>query len=359
MPNIMLNLLDSYHLMATVEEVVHTPSFFKDRYFPTGAEDIFSADKVLVEYRDGDEEMAPFVSQRVRDIPVDRGGYAMHELQPAYIGLSRLLTADQLTQRGFGEAIYPNSTPAERAARLLLQDFSDLDKRIRRREEWMAVQTMLNNGLDMQEYIDKETKGPVNHIRFYDTHSDHKYTPSKRWSSAENKFFADVRAMAEALTTRGLPATDLVLGSDVADAILENAKVRELLDRNSGIIVGTVNPTIDASGVTHMGTLNFGGHHLNVISVSETYRDDETGLTKYFFPTTSAMVTAPACGRTMYGQITQMDYGSTEFTTYAKERVPKLIVDQDHDERKLRLGCRPITVPRNYCPYIVADNLVD
>ena len=52
-----------FHLMASVEAVTHVPSFFKDRYFPTSAEDIIAADKVLVEYRDGDEEMAPFVNR--------------------------------------------------------------------------------------------------------------------------------------------------------------------------------------------------------------------------------------------------------------------------------------------------------
>ncbi len=358
MPDILLNLLDSYHLLAIVEEVTRAPSFFRNRYFPTGAEDIFSADEVLVEYSNGDEEMAPFVSRRVGDIPVDRGGYEMHTLKPAYIGLSRLLTADQLTQRGFGEAIYPNSTPAQRAARLLLQDFTDLDRRIARREEWMAVQTMLNNGLNMQEYIDESTKGETLHVRYYSENSDHKYTPAAKWDSATSKFFSDVRAMAEALTSRGLPATDLVLGVDVADAITDDPKVRELLDKNSGIIVGTVDPTIDVQGVTHMGTLNFGGHKLNVICASETYKD-KTGKNTQYFPATSAMVTAPNCGHTLYGQITQLDYGSTDFTTYAKDRVPKLVIDQDHDLRKLRLGSRPITAPRSYCPYIVAENVVD
>ena len=355
--NININLLDSYHLMASVEEVTHVPSFFKDRYFPTGAEDIFAADKVLVEYRNGDEEMAPFVSRRVGSIPVERGGYEIHEIQPAYIGLSRILTADQLTQRGFGEAILPNTTPAQRAARLIHNDFIDLDKRIRRREEWMAVQTMLNNGLDMQVYLNGETKGEMLHIRYYDQKSDHKYTVAKRWSSAEGRMMADVRAMAMSLASRGLSAVDLVVGSTVADYMLDDAKIRELLDKNSGVIIGEINP-VTGNGVTHLGALNFGGFRLNVICDEQTYRD-ESGKTVSFFPATSAMVSAPDCGHTMYGQITQMDYGSAEFTTYAKERVPKLIVDNPHDQRELRLGTRPLTAPRNYCPYISADNVVD
>ena len=152
-----LNFFDNYLLQAITEEIVPETSFFRDRYFPTEAGDIFAADKVLTEYQKGDRKMACFVAPRVGDIPVERKGYAIHEYQPAYIAPSRLLTIDDLSKRGFGEAIFPGSTPAERAARLQLRDLTDLDRRIRRLEEWMAVQTMINNGCTMQEYVDANT----------------------------------------------------------------------------------------------------------------------------------------------------------------------------------------------------------
>lgn len=60
----------------------------------------------------------------------------------------------------------------------------------------------------------------------------------------------------------------------------------------------------------------------------------------------------------MYGSITQMDYGKTDYTTYAAKRVAKLVVDQDKDTRKLRLGCRPLAAPKTYCPYIYAADVV-
>lgn len=140
--------------MAIVEEIVPKQTFFKDRYFPTGDDDIFASDKVLTEYRNGDRKMAAFVSSRAGDIPMERRGFEIHEYQPAFIAPSRLLTQDDLRKRGFGEAIYANSTPAQRAARLQRDDLSDMDIRITRREEWMAVQTMINNSCTMQSYID-------------------------------------------------------------------------------------------------------------------------------------------------------------------------------------------------------------
>ena len=208
----------------------------------------------------------------------------------------------------------PKWTPAQRAARLQRDDLSDMDIRITRREEWMAVQTMINNSCTMQSYIDDKTEGEKLYVQFYDTTSDHAYTVSTKWNATDEKgaaFFSDVKNMCRKLSKRGLRAADLVIGSDVADAILALTDVKSLLDRNSGIIIGTIDQQLSPyDGVTYMGTLNFGGFRLNVICVDETYVDD-SGAEQRYFPATSAMVTAPDCGHMMYGQITQIDYGST------------------------------------------------
>ena len=106
-----------------------------------------------------------------------------------------------------------------------------------------------------------------------------------------------------------------------------------------------------------MGVINFGGFRLNLFDVSESYVADNGNDTAYF-PAKSAMVSAPGCGHMMYGSVTQIDFGSTEFTTHAAKRVPKFVVDQAKDVRKLRLATRPLAAPKNYCPYIYAANVI-
>ena len=355
---ILINFFDNVILQAISEEIVPKVSFFKDRYFPTGAGDIFKANEVLTEYRSGDRKLAAFVDQKAGDIPIGRRSYEVHSYKPAYIAPSRLLTLDELTKRGFGEALYPGMDEAQRAARLLADDMNDMENRIARREEWMAAETMIGNGCVMQEYIDGATKGDSLVVKFYDGTSDHTYTASKKWNENGGDFWGDVKAMCRMLSARGLPAKDLILGTDVADYILTDERTRQLLDKNSGIIVGEIRQQLTQyDGVVFMGTLNFGGFMLNVFSVDETY-EDETGKSARYFPATAAMVTAPDCGHMMYGSITQMDYGKTDYTTYAAKRVAKLVVDQDKDTRKLRLGCRPLAAPKTYCPYIYAADVV-
>ena len=353
-----IDFFSTYTLMAITEEIVPRTGFFKDRYFPTGAGDIFASDKVLTAYRKGDRKMAAFVAPRVGDIPMDRRGYAIREYVPAYIAPSRILTLDDLTKRGFGEAMYPGMTQAQRALQLQKDDLTDMEARIARREEWMAVQTMINNGCTMQEYIDDNTAGEQNVVQFYDSTSNHTYTVSNVWNGNSGDFFGDVKAMAKELAHRGLPAADLILGTDAADAILDIQKVRDLLDKNLAIEVGAINQQLTQyDGVAFMGTMNFGGFRLNLFDVSESYVNDSNQDTPYF-PAKSAMVTAPNCGHMMYGAINQIDYGSTEFTTHAAKRVPKFVVDQDKDIRKLRLASRPLAAPKNYCPYIYAANVI-
>lgn len=352
-----IDFFDTHVLAALMEEVRPVPMFFKNRYFPTAPEDIIDADKVITEYQRDGETIAAFVAPHVGDIPVAREGYEIREYQPPRIAPSRKLTLDDLEKRGFGEALYPGSAPAERAARLQIKDMTDLTNSIIRREEWMAVQTMINNGCTVQEYVDAKTVGEPKNIFYYDGSSNHTYTVANVWNGDSGDFFGDVRAMCELLASRGLDAADLVLGNETADAILALSAVRELLDKNSGIITGEIDQKLFGPGVSYMGWLNFGGFKLNVFNVSESYVD-YSGLRQKYFPATSALVTAPNCGHMVYGRITQIDFGSTEFSTYAAPRVAKLVVDGEHDIRKLRVTARPLAMPRNYCPYIYAANVV-
>lgn len=200
-------------------------------------------------------------------------------------------------------------------------------------------------------------KGKALSVKFYEGASDHLYTPAKPWECFM-EMRADIIAMCRMLSYRGLPAADLLLGTQTADAILQFDDLQRLLDKNSGIAIGAINEQLSAyTGVVFLGTINFGGFRLNLISVDESYEDD-AGRNQSYFPVDEAMVTAPGCGHLMYGQITQIDFGSTEYTSHPGVRVPKFTLDQDKDMRKLRLASRPLSAPRNYCPFIRGKKVV-
>jgi GNAT superfamily N-acetyltransferase len=352
-----IDLFDSYYMAGMVQSIVPQMTFFRDRYFPTGAADIFAADKVLVEYQDGDRRLAPFVVPRAGDIPIARGGYEVHEFETPSILPSRMLTLDDLQRRGFGEALFSGSTQAERARALHLRDLSDLDRRITRREEWMAVQTMINNGCTMTAYIDNATVGKTYDVFFYDTSGSNPaiYTAGDQWDDTNGDFWGDIEAMCGSLADRGLAAADLILGSTAANFVLSDETIAKKLD-NRRMEFGQIAPKITTPGVSWLGRLNFSGFELDIFSVRETYVDT-AGTTQKFFPAKSAMVTAPNCGHMMYAQISQIE-PDEQFHTFAMKRVPKFVVDRDKDTRKLRLGSRPLAAPLQKSPWIYAADVV-
>ena len=350
------DIFDTYYMAGMVQEIVPVQSFFRDRYFPTNAAtDIFNSNKVLVEYRDRDRAMAPFVVRRAGDIPVARGGYEIHEYEPPYIAPSRLLTLDDLQKRGYGEALYVGSTPAERARALQMQDLTELDARILRREEWMAAQTMINNGCTIVAYIDDDTVGETYDIFYFDASGGNpaKYTVSTKWDGG-GSFEGDVSAMVNDLLDRGLSAADLVIGTDVAAFLLDDETLLKKLD-NRRADFGRLAPRVRYPGVTWLGNLNFDGTDLDIFSVRETVRD-KSGTVR-LFPATAAMVTAPGCGHMMYGRIDQIE-DDNEYHSFAMQRVPKFVVDKDKDTRKLRLGSRPLAAPHCKAPWMYAENVV-
>ena len=362
--SVLVNILDTYYMAGLWEGLSPVPTFFRDRYFPTGAGDIYAADKVLVEYRDGDNAMAPFMVMGADPINVKREGYEIHEYSPTYVSQSRDLTADQLKQRGFGEAILSKSTEEERAAKLVSEDLALLERRFSRTEEFLCSQVMINNGFTIQEHLD-ETHTKLAELKFYDPAkgNDGVYTITQ-WGAGTTfaDVCADIEAMCDALSARGLPAVDLVIGRKVRDFLLSMSDFRDLVNKQSGIIVaeGGIRQTLSQyQGVTFLGTINFNGYDLNVIVANEQYSAVSGGsvVRTNYFPATSMMVTAPAAGHLMYAHIVHMDEDG-EIETITGKRVPDLFVDRKKKKREIILESRPLAAPQNYSPWIYAAGVV-
>ena len=93
-----------------------------------------------------------------------------------------------------------------------------------------------------------------------------------------------------------------------------------------------------------------------MISYDETYTDD-TGTDQLYIPSGKCVLTAPACGRTLYGAVTQVEQADGEFHTYAGRRVPKYLSNAEGNTRSLTISSRPLMIPNNKNPFIVADVL--
>ncbi len=357
-----MNIYDTIYMLAAIEELPLEQTFVKDRYFPTDdAMDIFNTSKVLADFREGNRRRAPFVVPEIGSLPVGREGFSTYELEPAYIGLSMPMTLDQLKRRGFGESLMSGLTPEDRARQLQIRDMAELSARISRTEEWMACQTMLNNGCIMRHETDKEGVYEDVEAKFYDGRVNPAlFKPAATWthstvsSSGEitvGSWYDDIYQMIAFLKKRGLPATDLLVSGDVGTFLMEDSWVMKMLD-NRRVELGHINPSELTEYVTELGVFNFKGRRLDILICEGTFENNDGTDTPYLDPG-SVVVTAPNCGRGLYGAINQMELDG-ELHTYAAKRVPQHTFTIDPPAKKTKVASSPLMVPKRKNPWCVA-----
>ncbi|MDO5574430.1 MAG: major capsid protein [bacterium] len=342
-----INIYQTQTMMAALQLLPPKPTFLRDRYFPTTPNDIFVTEDVLVEYKDEAQRiLAPCVVPYKGGIAVARDGYKTERYTPANVAPERVLTIVNLQKKQFGETLFSQKTPAMREAALLAQDMIDLNDMIDAREEYMAAQTLLNNGYTMKHYADKYGGDSYEEFKmqFYDEQTNPAvYVPSKNWSISSTSMIQDMAAMARQLKRRGLAASDLVVASDVADVMINNVYIQKLLD-NRRLNIVNINPTQLPNGATSIGVINVNGTMIELISYDAQYQD-ESKVTRDMIPSGKIVLTAPGCGRTLYGAVTQIEQSDGEFHTYASNRVPHVITDAKNSIKTLTQNAKPLTVP--------------
>ena len=343
-----LNYTDTAVLLAAYKQQKAPNTFLQNRYFPDGT--TFTTAQVLVEYKDGNQKLAPFVSPEVGGKVVRRDGYEANAYKPAFIAPKRALTIDNLTQKGFGEALYGELEPDERALKITTDDMTEMDEMIVRRHEQMCAQVLQENALTMNHYGDDNKLIETKKIEYFNGQNDAVYDAAVKWDAADVDILSEVSAIAKILTQRGLPATDVIMGSEAADAFLNNEKIQKLLD-NRNYNIGVVDPTENYPEAVFLGQINCKGRKMNFIQYDATYEGEDGKDTPYIDPKT-IIVTAPGCGVTNYGAITQINFGELNFTTYAEKRVPLYGVKDQ--VRELALRTAPLVQPKHKNAFIKA-----
>lgn len=350
-----LDIFKTHYLLAAIKELTPPTTFLRDRYFPTNdATDIFRTEDVLIEYKDGNKKVAPFVSPRKGGITIHRDGSYMVRYTPPFVAPRRILTIDELKRRGFGEALMSDLTPEQRESVIMMQDMDELGQMITRREEVMAAEILTTNKCIMKHYADDlTTVVDEKELKFFDEPTNPaSYTPSVKWGQDGAKIIDDIHAMIKMLTKKGYPASEMIVPSDVATIIMNDVNIQNLLDlRNYNI--GTVDPMELPDGVTRLCVLNVYGRAITVLVYDETY-EDENGDDVPFIPAGTVVLTAPAVGRTMYGAITQMEQSDHMYHTYAGRRVPKYLADPVGNTRTLTVSSSPLLIPNRRNSWIVS-----
>ena len=114
-------LNDTLSLITAVERIQTPASLLVDIFFPQVPATSPSA-LIAVEYRKNGRRLAPYVVKGAHGVNVSREGSTMHFYQPPEVAPRRILTADDIRQRSFGENIQSGRHASERANQLQAQD---------------------------------------------------------------------------------------------------------------------------------------------------------------------------------------------------------------------------------------------
>lgn len=352
-----MNIYQTKTMLAAVKQMTPATSFLRDYFFTTGAGDLFPTAEVLVEYKDATgNKLAPVVLPRKGGISIEREGYSTYKMEPPMIAPKRPLTIDDLNKKQMGENLFSDRTPAERQAEILIQDLADFDEMITAREEQIASQLMFSNGYILERFAEKYGEGESDpfEMRFYDGTNDAVYAPGTMWSETNADIMGDLHQIIRMLTTKGNNASSVLLGSDVADALLKNKEIKEMMDL-ARYNVGEIAPVALPQGAARLGRLNVRGRMVELLTYDGTYVDDETGAVTSYVPEKKICVAAPGAGRILYGAVTQMEQSDNQFHSYMGTRVPRYWAKEDG--RELRVASCPLFIPKTKNCFISATVL--
>ena len=167
-------------------------------------------------------------------------------------------------------------------------------------------------------------------------------------------WYKDICNMVKELAGRGRPVRDLLLASDVGAWLLEDPWVLKMLDIRR-VEMGRIAPTELTEYVTEIGVFNFAGRNLSMIVCDGTF-ENAAGEDVPYMPLGSVIVTAPDCGKGLYGAVTQLE-ADGEFHTHAGTRVPQHIFTIKPPTKETKLTSRPLLVPKRANPWMAAKSV--
>ncbi|WP_445506706.1 major capsid protein [Niallia sp. 03190] len=336
-----VNMFETRTMLEALSLMISPHSFLKDTFFPNM--DTQLTETVEFDYKKGKRIMAPFVAPRIGGKVIDREGFSTKTLKTGKIAPERIITIDDVNKRSFGENIYSQRTPGQRAQETLANDLIELDEYILRREEWMCREVLLNGKVVMQgEGFEKE-------VNFNFTNKE-ALIDARKWTDYTNSNPIDYlkEQRLKIIKATGMTADIVVMASNVVDTFINHPKVKEMMNLLR-VNLGTIEPSVKSEAVTFVGKLPALG--IEIYSYDEWYLDDE-GIEQPMIPDNHIIMGVSKKNKMVYGAVTQ--YENKKLVTIEGTRVPKYMVDEDNEIQKLRLTSRPVPVPADIDSWIVA-----
>lgn len=343
-----VSIYEPRYLAEVVRTAPPVRTFFLDRYFTNIK--LFPTKSVDIDVVKGDRQMAAFIHPMVGGEVLRDEGYKTENFTPPMINPMTVTTAEDALERMPGEDLYSGLTPEDRAAKQLTEDYKRLNDAATRREEWMAVRSIMDGqipivGNGMNKVIDF---GFTNKVKLEGT---------KQWGKSAAKPLDDLEDWVDQVLTNGFSNVDhVIMGKSALRAFLADSIVKEMLD-NRRVEMGLIKPSDLANGARYIGHLN--KPNLDIYTYGEVYLDNWTDPQN---PTTKRLIDDNKIALMPSNPNFMRAYARTSYIDDTKRtitattaRLLRTYVAHSPDRMILELQTRPLTIPDKVDSWLVAE----
>lgn len=309
------------------------PPFILGRYFTETS--ISNQEEIFFDVLTGKPRLAPFCSPLVEGQVVQSLGYKTSSFKPAYIKDKRVFEDGKPVRRRAGQPIGAALDPMQTRQLNLATESDDQLGMLERRQEWMAVQELLNGTVTVSG-----EKYPTTVIDFgRDPSLSVTLAGAARWNDSAPTPVGDLETWAGLVRdASGATAVDVIMAQNVWNLFRDNDDVKALMEKSGNLSARTeldIGPDAQKLGFTDKGTI--GDYHVFIYHDIYT---DEAGATQKFLPDDYLLMVGQVEGVRHYGQIKDEKAGFQALDYFSKSWTV-----EDPAARYLMLQSAPLPVP--------------
>ena len=336
-------------LRGAIRKAIPPRTFLRTRFFP---EDVFfPTETVSFEYQGAKRRLAPYTSPYAGGESVSREGYEVRTYHTPSLVPKRVITNDSVAQKLLGESPYNSGmTPEDRAAEMAARDLMELQDMIARREEQMCAEVLQSGKLLIKG------RG-VNEECDYGFTGVEVIAAGDKWVSGYD-IPGKLASVAQGLRKAGTNPDTLILGSDAANALMDNTKFTKLLDLRR-VDSGEIKPSDLESGVQYIGRIALPGIIADIYGYDEWYDDEASGQLKPLLdPKSAILISSRDRNMMLYGAVTYIEVKTGEYVTEMSKYVPYTNYRVDPPVKEIYLASRPLPMPKDLESWHVMSGVV-
>lgn len=338
----MMDINNTYQLLQAISQATPPTTLFRDTFFPNPK--TFVTKTVLMDYRKGNRQMAPFVSKGGGGVNVARTGFSTKEYEPPMMAPQRPTTTEDLENRGFGENVFSDTTPEQRAQELRAEDIANLIEMNTRRIEWMCAQLMLFGEFEVRGFADDGKTAVIDTVSYADWTQKLTLTGADMWTNPDADIYGILEDMSQTVSRNSGRVPDVAIGSyKTCQKFLKNNSILQylMIPNAQNLSLMSIQPKIISPGVRRIGFIQ--SINLEVYAYDGIYEDADGNIQQYI-PDGYFIMGNSGRGSQLFGAVTQLEMDG-KWRTYKGANVPKVWNEPGADAQMIRVASKCVPKP--------------